>query len=194
METLKSILETIQKGDFLASLDLSEAYLHIPIRPNHRRFLRFVYAGAHYQYRPLPFGLKSLPKGLYQNTDHSSSTPALTGRGSVSVFGRRANSCSFQTRRGAHHSHDSNLFTSPWFRDQLGEELIGTLVIHSTPRSANRHPSGSGSNIYREVSKDRTSPSFDTTTGNDGALRPSESTGRDGLMSRDSVMVAFSRP
>ena len=31
METLKSILSTLEKGDWLISLDLKDAYLHIPI-------------------------------------------------------------------------------------------------------------------------------------------------------------------
>lgn len=51
----------IRKGDFLTSIDLTEAYLHIPIFPPHRRFLRFYYEGVHYQYRALPFGLSSAP-------------------------------------------------------------------------------------------------------------------------------------
>lgn len=32
VETVRTILAAIQKGDFSASIDLSEAYLHIPIR------------------------------------------------------------------------------------------------------------------------------------------------------------------
>lgn len=48
MEILQSILETIQKADFLASLDLSEAYLHILIRETHHIFLRLAYNGEHF--------------------------------------------------------------------------------------------------------------------------------------------------
>lgn len=62
METIRSILKTIQKRDFLASLDLSEAYLHIPIRETHRKYFRFAYNGDHFQYRALPLGLKSSPR------------------------------------------------------------------------------------------------------------------------------------
>ncbi|XP_039217701.1 uncharacterized protein LOC120316322 [Crotalus tigris] len=53
MQTLQSIL---------CSVDLMEAYLHIPILPDHRRFLRFCYMGHHFQYKGLPFGLLSAPR------------------------------------------------------------------------------------------------------------------------------------
>lgn len=62
MESLHSILACIRQGDLLTSIDLREAYLHVPIRPSHRRFLRFCYAGNHFQYRALPFRLSSAPR------------------------------------------------------------------------------------------------------------------------------------
>lgn len=62
METLRSILDSLRHLDFLVSLDLREAYLHIPIHPSHRRFLRFCYHNNHFQYRALPFGLSSAPR------------------------------------------------------------------------------------------------------------------------------------
>lgn len=45
----------------MTSIDIREAYLHVPIRPAHRKFLRFCYNGAHFQYRALPFGLSFAP-------------------------------------------------------------------------------------------------------------------------------------
>lgn len=62
MESLKSITEALQPGEFLASLDLKQAYLHIPILPAHRCYLRFCVGNRHYQYRALPFGLSSTPQ------------------------------------------------------------------------------------------------------------------------------------
>ncbi|XP_013930876.1 PREDICTED: uncharacterized protein LOC106556402 [Thamnophis sirtalis] len=44
------------------SIDLKEAYLHVPICKAHRRYLRFTYAGQHYQYRAMLFGLSSAPR------------------------------------------------------------------------------------------------------------------------------------
>uniref|UniRef100_A0A2H6NK21 ribonuclease H n=1 Tax=Micrurus carvalhoi TaxID=3147026 RepID=A0A2H6NK21_9SAUR len=64
MHTLQSILLSVREGDFLASIDLTEAYLHIPIRPLHFKFLRFCYEGRHFEYRAMPFGHSSAPRAF----------------------------------------------------------------------------------------------------------------------------------
>ena len=46
---------------FLATLDISEAYTHIPMRPNLSRYLAFSYLGQLYFFRALPFGLNVAP-------------------------------------------------------------------------------------------------------------------------------------
>lgn len=43
METWRSIVASLQRGDYLTSVDLTEAYLHIPILEKHRKYLRFCY-------------------------------------------------------------------------------------------------------------------------------------------------------
>ncbi|XP_060541827.1 uncharacterized protein LOC132710188 [Pantherophis guttatus] len=62
MHTLQTILETLRPGDFLTSINLTEVYLHVPIHPDFRKYLRFHYRGCHYQYAALPFGLSSTPR------------------------------------------------------------------------------------------------------------------------------------
>lgn len=62
METLRSKAEALQHGDFLTSIDLTDAYLRVPIFPLYRRFLCFCIGGAHYQFTALPFGLLSTPR------------------------------------------------------------------------------------------------------------------------------------
>lgn len=62
MNSLRSISDGLCPGDFLASIDLSEAYLHITIWPAHWKYLRFSYMGRHLQYRALPFSLASAPR------------------------------------------------------------------------------------------------------------------------------------
>lgn len=46
----------------MTSLDLTEAYLHVPILHSHRRFLRFCVEGVHWQFKALPFGLSTAPR------------------------------------------------------------------------------------------------------------------------------------
>ena len=62
-------LETIQsvrQGDWMASIDLKEAYLQVPVHPDSRRFLRFVAQGRVYQFSALCFGLSTAPQVFSQ--------------------------------------------------------------------------------------------------------------------------------
>lgn len=38
METIRSVAAILRQGDFMATLDLKEAYLHVPVFQTHRRF------------------------------------------------------------------------------------------------------------------------------------------------------------
>ena len=42
MESVHSIRAALDQGSFVFSLDLSDAYFHIPIHPRSRKFLRFM--------------------------------------------------------------------------------------------------------------------------------------------------------
>ena len=46
METVASVLLSVRKGDFLASLDLKDAYFQIPIHLSSRKLLRFTSEGT----------------------------------------------------------------------------------------------------------------------------------------------------
>ena len=62
METVASVLLSLREGDFLASLDLKDAYFQIPIHRSSRKLLRFMSEGTVYQFRALCFGLSSAPQ------------------------------------------------------------------------------------------------------------------------------------
>ena len=61
METLDSVRLSLRRNDWAISLDLSDAYFHIPIHRKSRRYLRFHFMGKTYQFRALPFGLAPAP-------------------------------------------------------------------------------------------------------------------------------------
>jgi len=61
METAQSIMAAMRIGQWATSLDLKDAFLHVPIAVTHRRYLRFMVGGIHYQFRSLPFGLTTSP-------------------------------------------------------------------------------------------------------------------------------------
>ena len=62
METLSSILPLLRPGDWAVSLDLRDAYHHVPIAARSRDLLGFSFDGQAYRYRALPFGLKPAPR------------------------------------------------------------------------------------------------------------------------------------
>ena len=59
METPESIRISLIPGEWVSSIDLSDAYLHIPIHPNSRKYLRFC---CRSQFTSLLFGLATAPQ------------------------------------------------------------------------------------------------------------------------------------
>ena len=62
METAVSIRRSIRPGEWVTSVDLSDAYLHVPLAPSIRKYFRFMVRGQVYQFRVLPFGLCTAPR------------------------------------------------------------------------------------------------------------------------------------
>ena len=62
MLTSTEVLRSISQGEWFTLLDLEDAYFHVPVHPEHRRFLRFAFEGREYEYAVLPFGLSLSPR------------------------------------------------------------------------------------------------------------------------------------
>ena len=62
METIQLVLLSVRQGDWMASIDLKEVYLQVPVHPDSRHFLRFVAQGKVYQFTALCFGLSKAPQ------------------------------------------------------------------------------------------------------------------------------------
>lgn len=58
----KMVMQAIRAGEWFTSLDLKDAYFHVPICPEHRPFLRFAFQGQAFQFQVLPFGLSLAPR------------------------------------------------------------------------------------------------------------------------------------
>ena len=58
----QSVLLSIRPGDWMASIDLREAYLQVPVHPESCPFLRFVPNRQVYQFKALCFGLSTAPQ------------------------------------------------------------------------------------------------------------------------------------
>ncbi len=62
METLHAMLRMIKKRDFMTKVDLTDAFLSVPVTRGHHRFLMFSWRGQLYQYNCMCFGLSSAPR------------------------------------------------------------------------------------------------------------------------------------
>ena len=62
MESLQAILPELTTEWWAASIDLKDAYLHIPIHHSHRKWLGFFIGQSAYQFNCLPFGLATAPR------------------------------------------------------------------------------------------------------------------------------------
>ena len=59
METPKTIRTFLQQGEWVTSIDFKDAYFHIPIQEQSRKYLRFHIQRRTYQFKALPFGLST---------------------------------------------------------------------------------------------------------------------------------------
>ena len=59
METPETIRTSLQTGEWVTSTDFKDAYFHIPIQKQSRKYLRFHAQGKTYQFKALPFGLST---------------------------------------------------------------------------------------------------------------------------------------
>ena len=62
METHDKIKEILQCNDFMASIDLSDAFFTVPLHESSKKFVCFQFDDKRYSYNVLPFGLTSSPR------------------------------------------------------------------------------------------------------------------------------------
>ena len=62
MPTPKHVWQLIQQGNYAFSIDVQDAYLHVPIVKHHHHFICFVWHNVPYQWKVLPFGLATAPR------------------------------------------------------------------------------------------------------------------------------------
>ena len=62
MTTTQDVRNILPEGAFTASLDLKDAYWHIPIANHFRKFLGFRIGTVKYRFRAMPFGLNIAPR------------------------------------------------------------------------------------------------------------------------------------
>lgn len=61
METSRSIISSVTKNLWATSIDLKDAYFHVPMKKSFQKYLRFTCQGRVFQFVALPFGLTIAP-------------------------------------------------------------------------------------------------------------------------------------
>ena len=61
LDNHSTLAKLLSPPAFMASLDIAEAYTHVPMRPNLRWYFAFSYMGQLYFFHALPFGLNAAP-------------------------------------------------------------------------------------------------------------------------------------
>ena len=61
METPETIRTSLQTGEWVTSIDSKDAYFHVPINSQSRKYMLFHIQGKTYQFKALPFGLSTAP-------------------------------------------------------------------------------------------------------------------------------------
>ena len=56
METLENVITTISRNDYMASVDLKDAFFSIPIHEEHQKFFKFVFDNTFYKFLCMPNG------------------------------------------------------------------------------------------------------------------------------------------
>ncbi|KAE8293755.1 hypothetical protein D5F01_LYC06688 [Larimichthys crocea] len=92
------VLQVVSEGDWFTSIDLKDAYFHVPIAHHHRQFLRFAFKGQAYQFRVRTSHLHEMHCG----------SPAEQGRLYSPLFGRLAH-----LLRNPRAGHPRHVFFDP---------------------------------------------------------------------------------
>ena len=106
MERVKSVRQSIVYNDWAISIDLKDAYLHVPIHPTSRKYLLFVFDHQVFQIMALPLGMSV---DFHETYECNSSTFTPTCRISIPIPRRLVNKISVaQSTYLSHKIHTSN--------------------------------------------------------------------------------------
>ena len=134
METVASVLLSVREGDFLAYLDLNDAYFQISIHRSSRKLLRFTSEGTVYQFRALCFGLSTAPQVFIRVFV---SVGTLPQDQTSLVPGRLVDSCLFGAGSQAVSPVAALALSHPWDCDK--REEVGSCALADCEVSRHDH-------------------------------------------------------
>lgn len=61
LEDIRTAKNLVTRNCYMATIDLQDAFLTVPIHPSCRKYLRLIFQGVLYEFEVLPFGLNVAP-------------------------------------------------------------------------------------------------------------------------------------
>ena len=146
METPETIRTSLQQGEWVTSVDFKDAYFHIPIQEQSRRYLRFHVQDRTYQFKALPFGLSTVPMEFTVLAKEVKLMAIHRGIRSLSLK-RVPKSLCRQNSSGSNRQYYSGSLHKQGRRHEVGPTLCPTvenldLVFPATSNSKTRHIPG----------------------------------------------------
>ena len=155
MTTPRTVTNAMHKGDWAVSIDLKDAYFHVPIHVLSRHLLRFAIATNDglrvFEFRALPFGLTSAPPGVYQGNSSVGAPCASASRLPSSVSRRLATEKSKLVTVGSANKLVARYHSSGGVCTKCGQ------VTTNTHATSDTHRGGISSRPRSDVPSDDTS-------------------------------------
>ena len=172
METPETIRTSLQAGEWVTSIDFKDAYFHIPIHNQSRKYMRFHLQGRSYQFKDnknLPTGrgvghIHRLQRRILPHTNsqsvqevHAFSSPGsvLPVQGPTLWSIHSSNGVHSGGQRGQTHGTSEGYKDPPVPRRLAGESLYPQ---HLSPAYSNPSHTLSGTRVAGEQGKVRTGP------------------------------------
>lgn len=141
MLTLRQLLSALRLGDWFTSIDLTDAYFHVAIHPDHRQFLRFAFKGTTSKYLVLPFGLSLAPQ-TFTKCVKAVLAPLHSGEGHlhISLSGRLGSYCELQRASSGSAVADSVTHPNVGFFSKYTEKFTESESADLFSRAGNMLP------------------------------------------------------
>ena len=125
METLFSIIAALQPQEWITKIDLKDAYHHILVHVNIRKYFRFVVAGIVYQFHVLPFGLSAAPREF---TKTLAPVVQLLRSQGIQVHAYLDHTCKFSRTESRTYTTHYSTSTIIGLDNQLGQINVTTIT------------------------------------------------------------------
>ena len=164
MEGLPVARTLIQPNDYMMKLDLKDVHYSVPIHPDHRRFLRFVFSGEDILVPMFPLRSEISPSHLHQANDSNYSPYQKFGNTDCHLSRRHSHPTSISQHSTVYLQEDCDsprAFRIPHQPEQMfatpfpATYLPGNIAQHGhnvsflAEREAGSHPTGSMPATYQ---------------------------------------------